>query len=115
MPAKAPSMGPRSNDRGIAEVSDTRKIANGLQWGRDRMIAELMCGRDFTETASVLQWGRDRMIAELGGLRYDGTMAIILQWGRDRMIAELRRAGWADTRLVLPSMGPRSNDRGIER
>jgi len=34
-------MGPRSIDRGITAATKTLWTANGLQWGRDQLIAEL--------------------------------------------------------------------------
>ncbi len=84
------SMGPRSDDRGNVPLPGlvTRRLAE-LQWGRDRMIAEMPVMLSALAALNKLQWGRDRMIAEI--LREWNAPAprLRLQWGRDRMIAEM--------------------------
>jgi len=60
------SMGPRSIDRGnAAEVRRPRVQHPSLQWGRDRLIAEIIGVFSGAATGSALQWGRDRLIAEI--------------------------------------------------
>ncbi len=52
----------------IAEMSQTfREVdgPDGLQWGRDRMIAEMQETPELQFIILMLQWGRDRMIAEI--------------------------------------------------
>src|SRR5437660_1179489 len=100
----------------IAELRLASELALGvfdLQWGRDRMIAELLPRRGKEKPQRILQWGRDRMIAELRGSGAPSGGTGTLQWGRDRMIAEFSPGGYEETQPLMPSMGPRSNDRGI--
>ncbi len=66
-----------------------------LQWGRDRLIAEMTAWlANRSMHAGRLQWGRDRLIAEIPPSWPIGRGARGLQWGRDRLIAEMRRLGW---------------------
>jgi hypothetical protein len=58
-------MGPRSIDHGTQDSAPCRRAANGLQWGRDQLIAGLDCGHASDEVHHVLQWGRDQLIAGL--------------------------------------------------
>ncbi len=130
------SMGPRSDDRGNERRNAVPGSLVGLQWGRDRMIAEMTCKTEHRFGSGWLQWGRDRMIAEIWlrcnprvipvavasmGPRSDdrGNDRVkagirrksLLQWGRDRMIAEIADR-FAGSEGVVASMGPRSDDRG---
>src|SRR5581483_10364848 len=53
------SMGPRSTDRGNPLAPQDALLGFiGLQWGRDRLIAEIGRARIIPATAWVLQWGR---------------------------------------------------------
>src|SRR5581483_12308769 len=108
------SMGPRSTDRGNRLVVNLRRKGYALQWGRDRLIAEIrVCPRvllwndqasmgprstdrgncrsrkGFSSIVSLLQWGRDRLIAEIGDISRLANGGNSLQWGRDRLIAEI--------------------------
>ena len=58
-------MGPRSDDRGNAKAQRNPTRHDLLQWGRDRMIAEMMLAAFQCLAEKALQWGRDRMIAEI--------------------------------------------------
>src|SRR5258708_3657342 len=82
-------MGPRSHDRGNAEMASWFPLLRMLQWGRDLMIAEMAKVSVRNEVGSPRQWGRDLMIAEIS----DPGPSILhhrkLQWGRDLMIAEM--------------------------
>src|SRR5581483_6854914 len=108
------SMGPRSTDRGNRLVVNLRRKGYALQWGRDRLIAEIrVCPRvllwndqasmgprstdrgncrsrkGFSSIVSLLQWGRDRLIAEIFSPPGAVCAGSALQWGRDRLIAEM--------------------------
>jgi len=107
-------MGPRPRGRGIGGGSTGDFGSSGLQWGRDRAVAEFfwLCGRSalwnncFNGAATArsrnyaaarrksieqltLQWGRDRAVAELLAHARMFMLDVPLQWGRDRAVAEL--------------------------
>src|SRR5258706_344962 len=112
-------------------------MGTGLQWGRDRLIAEFkesdannwllffasMGPRSIDRGISIatwharcaiaLQWGRDRLIAELRPDNRRRPLHARLQWGRDRLVAELPRPSGDLAAPGSASMGPRSIDRGI--
>jgi len=112
-------------------------VVNALQWGRDQLIAELLCLRLGIRLVDWLQWGRDQLIAELTvpstgvlcqeiasmgprsadrGIHITEAMKAkddLLQWGRDQLIAEFCVVEVKINRHQLASMGPRSADRGI--
>ncbi len=131
------SMGPRSTDRG--NVPEPQSLAGkvALQWGRDRLIAEMSHFSTGGTGFHTLQWGRDRLIAEMttctnyrlargrasmGPRSTDrgNTYPLAawtsrlprLQWGRDRLIAEISPAESTSRITWDASMGPRSTDRG---
>ena len=108
-----PSMGPRPRGRGIgAEVrlpsstltpfngAATARSRNcspgiarttsaaGLQWGRDRAVAEFSLAVLTTVCTDFLQWGRDRAVAEFHYRQLEPYTIRHLQWGRDRAVAE---------------------------
>src|SRR5581483_9176559 len=108
-------MGPRSTDRGNLRLPGGVLFDEGLlQWGRDRLIAEIRRtrlggtqsgdasmgprstdrGNISVRTAQIgddmLQWGRDRLIAEMISACKSAPMQGGIQWGRDRLIAEIR-------------------------
>ena len=58
------SMGPRSRDRGNDHLTLINMGVAGLQWGRDRVIAETLVYGWIQTFKNKLQWGRDRVIAE---------------------------------------------------
>src|SRR5579885_556909 len=83
-------MGPRSTDRGNVrndECSFCMRIQ--LQWGRDRLIAEIWRrgrGTKWPDAASMGPRSTDR------GNVVDPNVIVppsALQWGRDRLIAEI--------------------------
>ncbi len=61
-----------------------------LQWGRDRLIAEMRFWTRLRRHSRRLQWGRDRLIAEMLPWMVQNAPFEQLQWGRDRLIAEIR-------------------------
>src|SRR5581483_5738218 len=83
------SMGPRSTDRGNEVVPPVGVSLIALQWGRDRLIAEIQVIGTEQGDQSALQWGRDRLIAEMTTRASSAATASLLQWGRDRLIAEM--------------------------
>ncbi len=85
----APSMGPRSDERGNEfRGIILRERKGSLQWGRAQMSAEIQPRIRQLISAASLQWGRAQMSAEMFVL-----------------LVPVKRAG-------LPSMGPRSDERG---
>src|SRR5581483_8734773 len=82
-----------------------------LQWGRDRLIAEIRSQGQYGQGHAALQWGRDRLIAEIRSQGQYGQGHAALQWGRDRLIAEMTVLR-GTRRELYASMGPRSTDRG---
>src|SRR5581483_2148613 len=107
------SMGPRSTDRGnVLQETLERGLWGKLQWGRDRLIAEIAWRRTETNGLARLQWGRDRLIAEIFPGPVLGLLHRKLQWGRDRLIAEMLDALEGRFGPDEASMGPRSTDRG---
>src|SRR5437763_937234 len=85
---RSASMGPRSIDRGNWRRPRTSISAPSLQWGRDRLIAEMTPAYPHFPDRCRLQWGRDRLIAEMRLKQAAKKRAGRLQWGRDRLIAE---------------------------
>ena len=134
------SMGPRPRGRGISVVErEHRLMLKGLQWGRDRAVAELTAARSFpapcwcfngaaTARSRNSLPSRERSATRRGfngaatarsrnyyvRLLPDGPVEM-LQWGRDRAVAELPSTLVPITRLVAASMGPRPRGRGIRR
>src|SRR5437870_5249914 len=84
-----------------------------LQWGRDRLIAEMARSYSIWTVGLLLQWGRDRLIAEMAISFQALPSFVALQWGRDRLIAEiasiLTYSDFKDLgaclRAVLPRIG----------
>ena len=92
-------------------------VPDGLQWGRDQLIAglehgtEMLGARCFASmgprsidrgtdpntgadaTTTMLQWGRDQLIAGLFDLVDPPMIEARLQWGRDQLIAGLPAMG----------------------
>ncbi len=58
------SMEPRSFDRGKSKNDSAFLHDSGLQWSRDRLIAESQLRRLTKKATDALQWSRDRLIAE---------------------------------------------------
>src|SRR5579885_2921333 len=106
------SMGPRSTDRGNKLWPTSRCRSSMLQWGRDRLIAEISVNRAYRKPINTLQWGRDRLIAEITICLTGNQGRMALQWGRDRLIAEIVRPAGDCSHRSGASMGPRSTDRG---
>ncbi len=48
---------------------------------------------DLRDFVRFIQWGRDRVIAEIGGTEASLNWVGLLQWGRDRVIAEIQTGG----------------------
>src|SRR5581483_6320369 len=133
------SMGPRPIGRGNlnSRRAPTSK-QSGLQWGRDRSVAEIWVGgcnestRENTASMGPRPIGRGNEFAE------DGDAGVgALQWGRDRSVAEIQnlehgaragpagfngaatdrsrkfvRAAWRRQAESRASMGPRPIGRG---
>jgi len=60
------SMGPRSSDRGNVNAQHGYlHVREGLQWGRDHLIAEMKRDSEVYAARIKLQWGRDHLIAEI--------------------------------------------------
>ena len=109
-------MGPRPRGRGIAHAGHSR-TAGGLQWGRDRAVAELWQMRSFgVQCASHASMGprpRGRGI-DVGSPERNRLSGLSLQWGRDRAVAELPSTTPSQMRSEsVASMGPRPRGRGI--
>ena len=83
------SMGPRSIDRGSRLFRSTACGLNGLQWGRDQLIAEVGTRFVTVQWDKKLQWGRDQLIAEVIDQLTVQVQVQLLQWGRDQLIAEV--------------------------
>ena len=83
------SMGPRPRGRGISPLRQSSANGTGLQWGRDRAVAEL-AQSPVTDGVGVGASMGPRPRGRGIGLAY-GACALqsSLQWGRDRAVAEL--------------------------
>jgi hypothetical protein len=57
-------MGPRLNSRGDMIIATPRVSVNGLQWGRDLIVAETGASSRHRGKKRSLQWGRDLIVAE---------------------------------------------------
>src|SRR5581483_67923 len=83
-------MGPRSTDRGNdSAMGWTRRRKALLQWGRDRLIAEIRRSAQSVRRdcdASMGPRSTDR--GNESNVRKEKTN-MKLQWGRDRLIAEM--------------------------
>src|SRR5581483_7055767 len=93
-------MGPRSTDRGNNFAALPRKNVGWLQWGRDRLIAEIDRAGWACLPASRLQWRRDRLLAEIALPSSPAYCRAVLQWGRDRLIAEMGAAGGGQAEIA---------------
>ncbi len=63
--------------------------SNGLQWGRDVSVAEVLCPWSIATRRASLQWGRDVSVAEVLGRLLLASGYTTLQWGRDVSVAEV--------------------------
>src|SRR5579884_2041966 len=84
----------------------------GLQWGRDRSVAEMSDPAGETVPPRGLQWGRDRSVAEMPMAVFASSGTQGLQWGRDRSVAEIVRLEMTPAPARPASMGPRPIGRG---
>src|SRR5579883_1417897 len=134
---EVPSMGPRSGERGNLLEPLIHKLKNlALQWGRAQVSAEIQYERGTPSCTAILQWGRAQVSAEILRLvRNDHCFSVlqwgraqvsaeivldpigppegeVLQWGRAQVSAEIRTSIRARFRNHVPSMGPRSGERG---
>ncbi len=141
-PCRSASMGPRPRGRGIIEDKPAMPVMpvnpTGLQWGRDRAVAELRRQRvdwqrlrgpsmgprprgrgigstkPMLDSYTFLQWGRDRAVAEF-----------VLSWATFARRPPFNGAATARSRnsgrlgciahQPGPSMGPRPRGRGITK
>ncbi len=108
-----PSMGPRSFDRGEAEKqSRYSKSHPSLQWGRGHLTAERRSFPWVREWSACLQWGRGHLTAEsLSSATRSSGGAVPSMGPRSFDRGEVIDPDPMDT-LIYPSMGPRSFDRG---
>src|SRR5579883_2367202 len=110
---EVPSMGPRSGERGNLLEPLIHKLKNlALQWGRAQVSAEILRLVRNDHCFSVLQWGRAQVSAEIVLDPIGPPEGEVLQWGRAQVSAEIRTSIRARFRNHVPSMGPRSGERG---
>ena len=106
-------MGPRSFERGDCLLQPSaRSQSSALQWGRALSSAETHMMRTLRVSSSGLQWGRALSSAETRRTLADCETIHNLQWGRALSSAETFSQPRGFFRRTMPSMGPRSFERG---
>ena len=83
------SMGPGCFYPGNVFKVDLLAAMEGLQWGRDVSIPEMVFGLLGIQDPKLLQWGRDVSIPEMVPGGPDLAEVWELQWGRDVSIPEM--------------------------
>src|ERR1044072_5296513 len=84
------SMGPRPIGLGYPLVHLVPANGLKLQWGHDRLVADIACGCYPQALPAGLQWGHDRLVADIAKTFTTITIGeAMLQWGHDRLVADI--------------------------
>ena len=77
-----------------------------LQWGRNFIVAEMPAGTGARPKRHQLQWGRNFIVAEIFSSQVDRLPVGTLQWGRNFIVAEISKSVSVQDATGRASMGP---------